>query len=62
VLIPGKTVKKLGEVTTEEARMAGLSSLEDFRKAWISCYGYWDPNEPVVVFQLRLTKKRQNFV
>jgi hypothetical protein len=58
VVITGKTLKKLNEVTAEEARMAGLSSLEDFRKAWISCYGYWDPNEPVVVFMLRLAQKR----
>jgi hypothetical protein len=58
VQITDKTVKRLGEVTAEEALMAGLSSLEDFRKAWISCYGYWNPNEPVVVYRLRLDRKR----
>jgi hypothetical protein len=57
VQITGKTVKKLGEVTAEEARMAGLGSLEDFRKAWISCYGYWDPNEPVAVVRLCQARK-----
>jgi hypothetical protein len=58
VVITGKTVKNLGEVTVREARMAGLQSLEHLEKAWISCYGYWDPNEPVAVFQLRLAQKR----
>jgi hypothetical protein len=57
VQITDKTVKRLGEVTAEEALMAGLSCLKDFRKAWISCYGYWNPKEPVAVFQLRLARK-----
>jgi hypothetical protein len=38
--------------------MAGLQSLEHLEKAWISCYGHWDPNEPIAVFQLRLAQKR----
>jgi hypothetical protein len=58
VEITGKTIKKLGEVTAEEARMAGLQSLEHLKEAWTSCYGYWNPNELVAVFQLRLAKKR----
>jgi hypothetical protein len=45
-----KTIKKLGEVTSEEARMAGLQSLEHLKEAWTSCYGYWNPNELVAVF------------
>jgi hypothetical protein len=58
VQITSKAVKKLGEVSDEEARMAGLQSLEHFKKAWISCYGVWNPNEPIVIFQLRLFQNR----
>jgi hypothetical protein len=58
VQITSKAVKKLGEVSAEEARMAGLQSLEHFKKAWISCYGYWNQNELVAVFHLRLAQKR----
>jgi hypothetical protein len=57
VVITGKEIKRLSEVTLEEVRMVGLRSLEHLRVTWLSCYGYWDPNEPVTVFQLRLAQK-----
>lgn len=62
VVITGKEVKKLGEVTLEEVRMAGLQSLEHLKETWMSCYGYWDLNEKVAVFHLRLVHERSTFV
>jgi len=44
----------LGNVTEEEARAEGFSSLAEFIKAWIKIHGRFDRELPVWVLEFRL--------
>lgn len=41
--------QRLGDVTEEDAKKEGCSSLEEFREVWRRVYGSWDPDEEVYV-------------
>ncbi len=43
--------QKLGEVTDDDARKEGFSSLEEFKKVWREIYGSFQPDQRVVVIE-----------
>lgn len=47
--------QRLGDITEEDAEKEGFSSIEEFRKVWISINGSWDPDTEVVVYDFEIT-------
>ena len=45
----------LKQVTEEEAQKEGFSNLDEFKQAWVSINGSWDPKLKVVVYEFELT-------
>jgi len=54
--IKKKERKRLGELTDEDAKREGVSSLEEFREIWEDLYGEWKPERKVYVVQFEKTK------
>jgi len=50
------THQKLGDVSEEEAHKEGFSGLEEFRNAWISINGRWEPEMIVTVYEFELAE------
>jgi len=50
--------QKLGEISLEDIKKEGFSSLEEFRKAWIEINGNWDPEQTVTVYEFELGQPR----
>jgi len=48
--------QKLGDVSEEEAKKEGFSSLDEFRDAWIRINGSWDPEMVVTVYEFELAE------
>jgi len=48
--------QKLCDVSEEEARKEGFSSLEEFRDAWIRINGSWEPEMIVTVYEFELAE------
>ena len=46
--------KKLGELTDEDVRPDGYSSLSEFKREWRSLYDGWDPDEVVWLYDFEL--------
>jgi uncharacterized protein YqfB (UPF0267 family) len=46
----------LGNVTEEEAKAEGFSSLAEFIQAWTEIHGRFDPEQPVWVLEFRLAE------
>lgn len=49
--------QRLGEVTEEDARREGCSSLEEFKEVWTRIYGSWDPCEEVYVVSFEVVER-----
>ncbi|RLG49621.1 MAG: hypothetical protein DRO00_09770 [Thermoproteota archaeon] len=54
ILITRRYKQRLGDITQKEVRKEGYSSLEEFKQAWITINGYWDPDEIVTVYEFKL--------
>lgn len=52
--IVNKYRQRLGDITQEEARAEGFSSLEEFREFWENELGPWDPDLLVWVYEFKL--------
>ena len=48
--------QRLGEVTPDDVRKEGFTSLEEFKEAWVEIYGDWDPDQEVWVVDFVLTE------
>ena len=48
--------QKLSDITQEEAKKEGFSSLDKFREAWIRINGSWDPEMIVTVYEFELAE------
>ena len=53
--------QRLGDLSPEEVRAEGFSTLEEFRGAWVSIYGSWRPEETVYVVEFRLDADTEMF-
>ena len=44
-------VQRLGDMTIEDAKKEGFSSLDKFRESWIDIYGFWNEDMHVWVVE-----------
>ena len=54
IRITGKFYQKLGDISQEDVRKEGFQSLEDFKRAWESIHGVWQPEQAVIVYEFEL--------
>lgn len=54
VRIIRKFQQRLGDITPEEIRKEGFNTLEEFKTAWIRCYGSWNPETQVTVYEFEI--------
>jgi hypothetical protein len=52
--------QRLGDMSLEDARMEGFSSLDKFMEAWAGIYGGWSPDQTVYVVEFRLEGGHRN--
>ncbi len=59
ILITRKFRHRLGDITPEDLKKEGYSSLEEFRRAWIEINGpeSWQPNLTVTVYEFKPLQK-----
>jgi len=50
--------QRLGDITAEDVRKEGFSSLEEFKQAWMEIHGSWDPDLVVTVYEFRIATKK----
>jgi len=50
--------QRLGDVSHEEARKEGFSSVEGFQAKWVEIYGSWNPDEMVTAYEFKLLENR----
>ena len=48
--------QQLRDLTPEDVKKEGFTSFTEFRQAWISIYGTWNPDQYVTVIEFRLAK------
>lgn len=46
--------QRLGDISAEDVRKEGFSSVEEFREAWVALHGSWDPAQIVWVYEFIL--------
>lgn len=46
--------QRLGDMSEEEALREGFNSLEEFRNAWVKCYGKFNPAQVVHIIGFRV--------
>ena len=46
--------QQLRDLTPEDVRKEGFTSFTEFRQAWISIYGSWNPDQIVTAYEFRL--------
>ncbi|MCD6421819.1 hypothetical protein J7L13_00515 [bacterium] len=56
ILITRRFEQKLGEISPEDVKKEGYNSLEEFRRAWESINGEWNPEKTVTVYEFKLLK------
>ncbi|RLF26479.1 MAG: hypothetical protein DRN14_06780, partial [Thermoplasmata archaeon] len=51
--------EKLGDITEEDAKREGCSSVAEFRKVWEEIHGKWDPEQEIYVIEFRLLDRKR---
>jgi len=54
ILITRRFRQRLGDITEEDIRKEGYNSLEEFKEAWITINGSWDPDQIVTVYEFEI--------
>jgi len=54
ILILRRFGQRLSEISKEDAQKEGFETLDEFKAAWTSIYGQWQPDQVVVVYEFRL--------
>ena len=57
VTIKKRFQQRLGDLTEEEARKEGFSSVEEFKQQWETLYRSWNPEELVWAYEFELAKQ-----
>jgi len=58
ILITRRFRQKLGEISPEDVKKEGYSSLEEFRREWEKIHGEWNPNQIVWVYEFKLASPK----
>ncbi|HDI01201.1 MAG TPA: ASCH domain-containing protein [Candidatus Bathyarchaeota archaeon] len=53
-IVGKKGPKKLGELTDEDVRPDGYSSLPEFKREWELLYGQWNPDELIWIYDFKV--------
>ena len=56
IIIKRRFEQRLGDITEDEARKEGFSSVADFKKQWENLY-HWNPEEVVWVYEFEVAKQ-----
>jgi len=59
ITVTRKFRQRLGDVSNEDIRKEGFSSLEEFKQEWTELHGSWNPNEIVNCYEFKLTDSKQ---
>jgi len=59
ITITRKFRQLLGDVSTQDAKKEGFSSLEEFKQEWTELHGSWNPDEIVICYEFKLTDSKQ---
>lgn len=54
ILITCRYRQRLGDISPEEARREGFSSIEEFRRAWKKIFGSWNPDMQVWAYEFKV--------
>jgi len=56
IVVTRKFRQRLGDISSEDVRKEGYSSLEEFKQAWEETYGpeSWNPDLVVIVYEFKL--------
>ena len=54
ILITKKYRQRLGDITPEEIRREGFSSLKEFQDTWKRIYGRWNPDAQVWTYEFKV--------
>ena len=56
ILVTRKFRQRLGDISPEDVKKEGFSSLEEFKQEWENCYGpeSWNPNTVVTAYEYKL--------
>ena len=54
ILITRKYQQRLGDITPEEIRREGFSSLKEFQDTWKRIYGRWNPDAQVWTYEFKV--------
>lgn len=56
LIIKNRRMQAIGDITEEDAKKEGFSSVGEFRQFWLDRYGNWDPAREVWVYDFVLDK------
>ena len=56
IIVTRKFRQRLGDISPEDVKKEGFSSLEEFKKEWKECYGpeSWNPDQIVIAYEYKL--------
>jgi hypothetical protein len=56
IVVLRKFRQRLGDISTEDVRKEGFSTLDEFEEAWIKINGSWDADKVVIVYEFKLVR------
>ena len=59
IIVTRKFRQRLGDVSPEDVKKEGLSSLEEFKQEWTELHGSWNPEQIVFCYEFKLTDSKQ---
>lgn len=59
ILITRKLRQKLGDISDEDVKKEGFSTLAEFKEEWRKINGSWEPNTLVIVYEFKLCSKKE---
>ena len=54
IRITRKFRQRLGDISNEDVRKEGFQTLENFRQAWTTINGDWNPEQTIIAYEFEL--------
>ena len=55
IIITRKFRQRLADISPEDVKKEGFSTLEEFKQAWTEINGTWNPDQIVTCYEFKLT-------